>query len=180
MQKLQHDLNFYMSKSSQLEQQVGHQLNSSIYPKKVSSFNNNAKQLSSAKSSEPRARDFAGTSPMGKLKPQIRAGDMPLTRNTGMRSSKSPAQVQKQYEREVRAAAHDQIQSQPGRGRQPGHRQGQGKTQFQRLDISDVSATPIEEGSKLNMLIEEYRKENDRCSKRINELQHKLNKSAGR
>ena len=30
------------------------------------------------------------------------------------------------------------------------------------------------------MLIEEYRKENDRCSKRINELQKKLNKSAGR
>ena len=48
--------------------------------------------------------------------------------------------------------------------------------------MSGMSASqgPVEEGSKLNMLIDEYRKENDRCSKRINELQKKLNKSAGR
>ena len=29
---------------------------------------------------------------------------------------------------------------------------------------------PAEESSKLNLLIEEYRRENDRCSRRINEL----------
>ena len=30
------------------------------------------------------------------------------------------------------------------------------------------------EGTKLNQLIEEYRRENDRCSRRINDLKHKL------
>ena len=30
--------------------------------------------------------------------------------------------------------------------------------------------SPSEEGNRLNQLIEEYRRENDRCSKRINEL----------
>ena len=42
------------------------------------------------------------------------------------------------------------------------------------------SAVPAEESSKLNLLIEEYRRENDRCSKRINELQRKLNATANR
>jgi len=37
-----------------------------------------------------------------------------------------------------------------------------------------------EESSKLNLLIEEYRRENDRCSRRINELQRKLNATANR
>jgi len=32
----------------------------------------------------------------------------------------------------------------------------------------------IEEGNKLNLLIDEYRKENDRCSNRLQELQQKL------
>lgn len=97
-----------------------------------------------------------------------------------MKTSKSPHQLNRQYDRETRAAIHDQnmnqIQSQPGRGRQPGHRQGQGKAH----NFKPEAGANVEEGSKLNMLIEEYRKENDRCSKRINELQKKLNKSAGR
>ena len=38
----------------------------------------------------------------------------------------------------------------------------------------------MEESSKLNMLIDEYRRENDRCSKRINELQRKLNATSNR
>jgi hypothetical protein len=41
-------------------------------------------------------------------------------------------------------------------------------------------SVPVEESSKLNLLIEEYRRENDRCSKRINELQRKLNATANR
>jgi len=57
---------------------------------------------------------------------------------------------------------------------------------FNRLDL-DVSrgggvadkqkrtSMPMEESSKLNLLIDEYRRENDRCSRRINELQSKLN-----
>ena len=45
---------------------------------------------------------------MEKLKPHMRVNDMPLTRNTGMRNSKTPNQVQKQYEREVKAAQHEQ------------------------------------------------------------------------
>lgn len=42
------------------------------------------------------------------------------------------------------------------------------------------SNVPAEESSKLNLLIEEYRRENDRCSRRINELQRKLNATANR
>lgn len=42
------------------------------------------------------------------------------------------------------------------------------------------SSMPMEESSKLNVLIEEYRRENDRCSRRINELQRKLNATAQR
>ena len=180
VQKLQSDLNFYMTKNNQLEQQLL-QINSQLDFRNVSAFSNNNKPSNSLKSShaDPKSRSFIGTSPMEKLKPHMKGNEM---RHSGMRSTKSP--IQKQYEREVKAPAahHDQIQSQPGRGRQPGHRQGQGKTQYQRHDMSGVSpgAAPIEEGSKLNMLIDEYRKENDRCSKRINELQKKLNKSAGR
>lgn len=41
-------------------------------------------------------------------------------------------------------------------------------------------ALPIEESGKLNQLIDEYRRENDRCSRRINELQRKLNATANR
>lgn len=41
-------------------------------------------------------------------------------------------------------------------------------------------AMPMEESSKLNMLIDEYRRENDRCSRRIGELQHKLSATANR
>ena len=40
------------------------------------------------------------------------------------------------------------------------------------------ASLPVEESSKLNLLIEEYRRENDRCSRRINELQRKLNSNA--
>ena len=42
------------------------------------------------------------------------------------------------------------------------------------------SSLPIEESGKLNMLISEYRRENDRCSRRISELQRKLNATANR
>ena len=43
-----------------------------------------------------------------------------------------------------------------------------------------TATLPVEESSKLNLLIEEYRKENDRCSRRINELQRKLNATSNR
>ena len=45
---------------------------------------------------------------------------------------------------------------------------------------SKRTTVPMEESSKLNVLIEEYRRENDRCSKRISELQRKLNATANR
>ena len=59
------------------------------------------------------------------------------------------------------------------------------KTQLSRLNMrgdasGSVLNTQMEESSKLNMLIEEYRRENDRCSKRINELQRKLNATSNR
>ena len=41
--------------------------------------------------------------------------------------------------------------------------------------VGSFGLSPVEEGSKLNLLIEEYRRENDRCSQRIVELQRKLN-----
>jgi len=41
--------------------------------------------------------------------------------------------------------------------------------------VGSFGLSPVEEGSKLNMLIEEYRRENDRCSQRILDLQRKLN-----
>ena len=37
----------------------------------------------------------------------------------------------------------------------------------------------MEENSKLNKLISEYRRENERCSNRISELQRKLDMTAG-
>ena len=52
-----------------------------------------------------------------------------------------------------------------------------------RLNYDNTRASrafPVEESSKLNLLIEEYRRENDRCSRRINELQRKLNATANR
>ena len=52
-----------------------------------------------------------------------------------------------------------------------------GGNQGSKLSQSNV---PAEESSKLNLLIEEYRRENDRCSRRINELQRKLNATANR
>ena len=54
---------------------------------------------------------------------------------------------------------------------------------FSQVDLKESRSRqnlPIEESSKLNMLIDEYRRENDRCSKRINDLQRKLNATANR
>ena len=64
----------------------------------------------------------------------------------------------------------------------------QNASSFSRLDLdvsraknrSSAAGMPMEESSKLNMLIDEYRRENDRCSKRINELQRKLNATSNR
>ena len=41
-----------------------------------------------------------------------------------------------------------------------------------------INNSAVESNNKLNNLIEEYRRENDRCSKRINDLQRKLNATA--
>jgi len=40
--------------------------------------------------------------------------------------------------------------------------------------------TPDDENEKLNYLIDEYRKENDKCSKKIHELQGKLQTTQSR
>lgn len=62
---------------------------------------------------------------------------------------------------------------------------GNSKSQANKLSYANEEtraqrAFPVEESSKLNLLIEEYRRENDRCSRRINELQRKLNATANR
>ena len=46
--------------------------------------------------------------------------------------------------------------------------------------VAGRASLPLEESSKLNLLIDEYRRENDRCSRRINELQSKLNNTSNR
>jgi predicted nucleic acid-binding Zn-ribbon protein len=40
--------------------------------------------------------------------------------------------------------------------------------------------TPDDENEKLNYLIDEYRKENDKCSRKIHELQDKLHQTQNR